>query len=432
MKNVQPHDALTLALLGEIEKFPVIDAHEHLWTEKERLGFEVDVFSLLTPFLQEVLVNAGAPCVLNSLWSLEPVHGHPRRPQVSPTELWQAVEPHWDAVRQTSHAQSFRHTLRLLFGVDELTSATYKEVSAKIAAHSQPGLHKQVLEDTCGIKRYIGVKSINRDQILPPEGVGRWVMHMWPFACWSSTSEVDQLEKDIGVRVQSLDDADAALLSTMEKAKRAGYVGIKTNRNAAHPITKVDKATAAAIFAKVLRTPPSAPLRQMELQPLWDYCLYQLFEAARLNDLTVAAHTTGFPTNCLCSNLVEAAKDFPDVRFDLYHGSLPMTREIGLMARAFPNVYLNMCWMPAVSRTMAVSALNEWLDLVPSNKIIGFGGDCFYVENVVGELAMARRVIAEALAGRVHAGLMDEEEALATAKRLLFDNAAAIYRLDID
>ena len=40
-------------------------------------------------------------------------------------------------------------------------------------------------------------------------------------------------------------------------------------------------------------------------------------------------------------------------------------RELGMIALAFPNVWLNQCW--------AHAALDGWLDMVPANKIIAWG-----------------------------------------------------------
>ena len=82
---------------------------------------------------------------------------------------------------------------------------------------------------------------------------------------------------------------------------------------------------------------------------------------------------------------------------------------------------------------MARSALDEWLDLVPANKIIGFGGDAFlWVEWIVGDLVQSRENIAAVLAKRVRAGTLSEESSLELAKTMLFDNSRALFGLDVD
>ena len=81
---------------------------------------------------------------------------------------------------------------------------------------------------------------------------------------------------------------------------------------------------------------------------------------------------------------------------------------------------------------MTVSLLDEWLDLVPVNKILGFGGDYSKpVEKVCGHLQMAKQDIARVLAGRIADSLMTEAQALGIAQRLLHDNARDLYGLSL-
>jgi hypothetical protein len=80
---------------------------------------------------------------------------------------------------------------------------------------------------------------------------------------------------------------------------------------------------------------------------------------------------------------------------------------------------------------MTRAALDEYLDLVPVNKITAFGGDYGKpVEKVYGHLVMARENIAAVLGRRVEAGLMTESQAISVARRWFYDNPAELYRLD--
>lgn len=79
-----------------------------------------------------------------------------------------------------------------------------------------------------------------------------------------------------------------------------------------------------------------------------------------------------------------------------------------------------------------VRTLDEWLDMVPVNKIIGFGADysrC--VEKVYGHLVMCRENLARVLARRMKRGLIAFEEAEWLLKRFLVDNPAFVYRLHL-
>jgi len=122
----------------------------------------------------------------------------------------------------------------------------------------------------------------------------------------------------------------------------------------------------------------------------------------------------------------------PSTRFDLYHMGMPWVRETGIIGKNFPNVWLNLCWCHIISPKMTCSALDEWIDLVPINKIIAFGGDYGKpVEKVYGHLVMARENIARVLGGRIKDGLMTEEEAISIAKKWFYHNPKELYQLKI-
>ena len=111
---------------------------------------------------------------------------------------------------------------------------------------------------------------------------------------------------------------------------------------------------------------------------------------------------------------------------------MPWVREAGLIGKNFPNVWLNLCWSHIVSPEMTVNTLKEWVDLVPVNKIIGFGGDYGKpVEKVYGHLLMARENIARVLGDRVSRGLMSRGEALEIARKWFCTNPKRLYGLKV-
>jgi hypothetical protein len=98
----------------------------------------------------------------------------------------------------------------------------------------------------------------------------------------------------------------------------------------------------------------------------------------------------------------------------------------------FPNVWLNLCWLYAISRQGAISAIDELLDLVPVHKVMGFGGDYrIAVEKVYGHLAMAKEALARVFAARIKEGYMTEKQALDIINRWLFNNPKELYGLSV-
>jgi hypothetical protein len=117
----------------------------------------------------------------------------------------------------------------------------------------------------------------------------------------------------------------------------------------------------------------------------------------------------------------------PRTRFDLYHMGMPSVRRTGVIGKNNPNVWLNLCWTHIISPQMTISALEEYMDMVPMNKIIGFGGDYRFPELSYAHLVMARRNIARVLAEKIADGIFDEEEALRIARLLLHDNVKRLF-----
>ncbi|MBN1837352.1 MAG: amidohydrolase family protein, partial [Spirochaetales bacterium] len=121
--------------------------------------------------------------------------------------------------------------------------------------------------------------------------------------------------------------------------------------------------------------------------------------------------------------------EYPDVEFDLFHIGYPYQNVIGVLAKNFPNVFLDMCWAHIVSPNASVQALVEWIDTVPFNKISAFGGDYLFVDGVYGHQFLAREDVVRALSVKVEEGLFGVDEAARIARMLLYDNPKRLFRL---
>ena len=117
------------------------------------------------------------------------------------------------------------------------------------------------------------------------------------------------------------------------------------------------------------------------------------------------------------------------VTFDIFHIGYPYEHVLSYLAKAFPNVYIDMCWAHAISPTACVNALVEWLDAVPANKISAFGGDYCFVDGVYGHQYLARENVSRALALKVDNGVFDCNRAVEIARMLLLENPKRIFNL---
>jgi hypothetical protein len=115
---------------------------------------------------------------------------------------------------------------------------------------------------------------------------------------------------------------------------------------------------------------------------------------------------------------------------DLTSAGLDVT-QIGVLAKAFPNVWLNLAWAHLISTELSLRALREWLDLLPWNKVLGFGGDHGNRTAVFtfGHLLLARRNLTHVLAAAVRDGRMLATDAERLLRAWLVDTPRELYRL---
>ena len=128
--------------------------------------------------------------------------------------------------------------------------------------------------------------------------------------------------------------------------------------------------------------------------------------------------------------LIPLLQSNPETQFVLFHGGFPWTGDCMVLAKCYPNVFLDMVWLPQLSRTAAIRTLHEMLDCVPYNKIC-WGGDTGNIDDAAGSLELGREVVAKTLAERIKNGWATREVAEDIANRIFRENAIEIYNLRI-
>ena len=157
------------------------------------------------------------------------------------------------------------------------------------------------------------------------------------------------------------------------------------------------------------------------------FCL----ERAREHGLIVQVHTglarLSDSNPLLLARLLE---EYPDVTFDVFHGGYPWVHEVGALAQNYPNVRLNLVWLPQLSTEAAIQALKEWFQVVPQLDRICWGADSWTVEEMYGGLQAAKFVLARALADLVDEEYMSLDDAVTAAQSVLYRGGAKIYGVE--
>lgn len=403
-------------IVQRLAQFTIIDAHEHLGPEAERVSRLVSVFTLFSHYTQTDLKAAGMSEETYRVIQDE------ERPLA---ERWRLFRPYLKRIRWTGYARPAFIVAHEFYGLSDINDNTYEQLSQLLAAENTPGIYERILRDRCHIELCLtqcGRYDLT-DAVLVP-------LMPLPAERFLSRDQIERTSAELNVQVNNLETCVMLAEALLDHWRSRGVVGLKI---AARATTNPSRGEAAQVFDAVWdqgQTGDGAGV-------LRDYFTHRLLESAADLNLPVAVHTgiiwdnwNDF-TERHPRHLIPLLRQHRRTRFDCYHAGIPWVGTVGVMGKTFPNLWLNLCWCHIISPEMTVRALGEWMDLVPSNKIIAFGGDyALPVEKVYGHLVMARENIARVLAQRIERGLMDEDEALEVAHNWFYENPVALYRLD--
>ena len=396
-------------LIEEMEQMKIYDCHEHLPPEEQRLQGKPDAFTLFSHYCKLDLCNAGMdPAVLEKvLWE-----------DCALDWKWQVFAPYYERCKHTPYFRAAHIALKHFYGEDELTKQNYRAVSERIAKANTKGLYARVLRDACGI-----ICSLNCDG--PLENTNGGLLHQCvrarEFANRQDVLSFLHLETAEQVTLEQLEDA---LASFVANAAKQGAYGVKFM-----PVPFLFPQRAEV--EQVLRQICSEGKEQPRANPLNDYLMLCQMRLAQKHGLVNMIHT-GYWNDyreMAPANLLPVIMQNPDMRFDVYHVGYPNVREAIMLGKAWPNVRLNMAWTYIISQHFAYDALSEMVEMLPDNKIFGFGGDYYVIEKVFGHLCMARETIAAVLADKIARHELTAERALRMAEKMLYDNPKEFYGL---
>lgn len=230
---------------------------------------------------------------------------------------------------------------------------------------------------------------------------------------------------DNGLEIKSLDDYLVVIERLFQKAKTSGAVCLKTTLAYQRTLAfdKIPVETAARIFGR-----PRNQLTDQEVKAFEDFIMWRLVELSAKHELPFQIHTG--QARIQGSNpmlLVDLIEANPKTKFILFHGGFPWIGETGvILMRHASHVWIDSVWLPTLSYTAAKRAYHEWLEIMPSDRIM-WGADCHHAEGIYGATEFTRRCVAEVLAEKVERGDLREEHALRIGRQIMRDNALALF-----
>ncbi|MCD6596947.1 MAG: amidohydrolase family protein, partial [Bacteroidales bacterium] len=357
-------------LKGYINTIQVINTHEHQRIPPQYEGHTYNFYTLLAnSYLQADLVSAGAPQLDQKLIKKGDLD-----------KLWEIYGPYLDYTRNTSYYSHFLQGFKTLydFNDDYFTKDGIKALSEKIGKNyeNQDEWYSKAFKkagfEIMFVDQYWNSFNTNLDSnyFALVFNINQLV---YSIADQESLSAKDasinqniyKLAKDEGYTIKSLGDYLSFVDILFEIFSDHNAVCLKNSMAYGRSL---DYEYIPYEEAELLYEKPS--LSDVEKKKLQDFMFHWIIEKSIEVDLPIQIHT-GYLAGT--GNTLENGRPvklnnlflrYRKANFIMFHGGYPWTGEFAALGKMFPNVYLDIVWLPQISREAAMHSFDEMLDCV--------------------------------------------------------------------
>jgi hypothetical protein len=407
-----------------IDAVPAIDTHDHLRPFNE------------IPFQDKT--DRGTGMTLRSIWQgsyytwLHPLSPWPEGAAFD--AWWSTARNNFQDARATSFYRYVLPAFRDLYGVDfeSMTDAEAQQLNARIFENYRDDkwLHEVITEraniELMFIDPYWARFKFERAYkfAVPLLNVTTMVDGFHPDEFKNALDSPYAFAKQNGKEIQTLDDYLAALDSIFAKAVASDAMCLKTTLAYLRTLDfqNVPRERAEKAFGR-----PRNELSAEEIKDFQDFIFWRICELSAKHDLPFQIHTG--QARIQGSNpmlLVDLIAANPRTKFILFHGGFPWVGETGVIAMRYKNVWIDSVWLPQLSYTMAKRAYQEWLEVMPSDRIM-WGADTTQAEGIYAGTVWTRQCLAEALAEKVEREELSEPQAIRIGQQVMRDNALKLF-----
>jgi len=406
---------ISSVLYDYISALEIVDCHEHLIPEADAVAAKADFSDLFGHYSKRDFGSAGMSdreieAFFDKATPLE--------------EKWKLLCRFYPLVEDTSYIRSARIVMKKRYGIDALTEENYRAVSEQVQKNRYPGFYRDIFRD-CGIK-YV-LNNIDNNDIprgcffYPSDDILKTVTRT------PTAPEVKDFtaEGTFWSGIKALSDIRQRAVQFVENIRRIDGRAIKVMNT--YPYLDQRAGDPASALKRMLIGRPE----EHDGFLLFWYTLDQILSEAEKYDLPVSVHTGywGDYREQSPEKYIPLVMKHPRNRFDLFHLGYPYVKSTLLLAKTMPNVCIDLCWTYVISQHMAADAIRQIIDMIPLNKVMGFGGDYRVCEKIYGHREMMTRTMSRALADKVDDGTISLERAKVWAKAMLWDNPISFYNL---
>ena len=420
IKDTKLYSRIKIAL----DDVRAIDTHDHLRAFDQIPG--------------RVMTTGGYGMTLYSLWS----HSYlTRTTRISPWPAdgafdtwWREAHDDFDDVRATSFYRYLRPAFRDLYGVefDTITSAQARRLNDQIYENYRTDAWlRSVITSRANIELMFIDPYWNRLQFareyrfaVPILNVTTIMRGSHPDRYTAVSDSPFAYAQRKEMPTSSFDDFLAVIDELFVDAVAADAVCLKSTQAYERTLQydQVTKEQASAVYGRSLQDTTASQQKQFEdfmfRHICWLSAKYELPFQVHTGDARIQGSSPMLLVDVIAAN--------PRTKFILFHGGYPWVGETGAIAMKHPNVWIDSCWLPTLSYTMARRAYQEWLDVVPSSRIM-WGADTVDAEGIYAATEFTRECLAEALAEKVSRGELLEQHASHIGRQIMRENALELF-----
>jgi len=413
------------ALINQIE---LVDTHEHLIDESVRLNCEKpfiqcdDWTTILGLYTKFDFVSSGMTQKEMELISSQ---------EIIPLEKWKIIQPYWNRIKHTGYGQVIQHTINDLYGISELHEKSISELQEKYINYRKKGFYKETLKRAnikCCIVNPPG-RPFNETEF--PN-----LLYQDIDATGMINMDFEKLNEKIIHQIKGLNDWLEIINWWFDKyAENAAGVKIGIAYFRRLDFNKTNIEFANPIFSRKVE---GKKLSVSEGKTLQDFLFWYIIDLATKNKLPVKFHTGHQAMNNFmnlenimfnpsdCANLCRLS---PDTKFIFFHISYPYYEPMISLTKHYSNAIIDMCWSWTCNPIASIDFLKKYIVTSPINKIMVFGGDDLYIENLIGHAKIARKGISKALSELVDDKWITENDVYEIADTIMWKNATEIYEI---
>lgn len=240
------------------------------------------------------------------------------------------------------------------------------------------------------------------------------LLDLWPTVC----PRRDRLAELVGVEPRDAVSWRKFITALFDVAAQHGTVGIKQLQAYARDLAFARVSDSEVRFTGDLS---SAEQRYFEDWVVQE-CCRQAHERHWPHQIHVGTHNLA---NSSPLPLEGLAKTYPNMKLVLLH-CWPFLEEAGFLAKHWPNIYLDPCWLALLNPVFLRKSFDLWLGYVPVSKLM-CSQDATSAEMAAGSILVLRHVLARMLAQRCEEVGASKSEVRAIAEHILHENGHTVY-----